>query len=107
MPESAFSSKDGPDTAELARLISALAECCEWDEEDADEEEDEDAEPAYAGIITGITQAEAQGSSWPRWSLDRSHPGVVIITTPSGRRYASTPEGEPVAMPAGMRPRQR
>jgi hypothetical protein len=102
MSLSAFSSDHDPDAAGLSLVTGGSGEFCDWDEQ-----EDDDGEPACAGIIAGITQAQARGSGWPGWSLDWSHPGLVIITTPSGRRYASTPEGEPVALPAGVQPSRR
>ena len=89
----------GPDDRELARIF---AEEEAWEEEDdgwEDEFEDDDGEPQYAEIIASLTDAEARGQAWPGWVLDRSRPGVVIITTPSGQRYASTPEGDPAPMP--------
>lgn len=73
--------------------IDELGERSAWEEDD---------DPPYAEIIAKITEARAQGSGWPGWSLDWSRPGLVIITTPSGRRYASTPQGDPAAIPADM-----
>ena len=35
----------------------------------------------------------------PRWKLDRPSPGVLVWTTPSGRRYASTLTGEWLPVP--------
>ena len=37
----------------------------------------------------------------PRWKLDRPSPGVLVWTTPSGRRYACGPTGEPLPLPDG------
>jgi hypothetical protein len=97
MPLSRFSNECDPDAAGLTWSIDEPGERSGWEEDD---------ESLYAKVIAGITEAEAQGSGWPGWSLDRSRPGLIIITTPSGRRHASTPEGDPAAMPAAMkRPR--
>jgi hypothetical protein len=40
----------------------------------------------------------------PRWKLDRPSPGVLVWTTPSGRRYACGPTGEPLPLPDGEAP---
>jgi hypothetical protein len=40
----------------------------------------------------------------PRWKLDRPSPGVQVWTTPSGRRYACDPTGEPLPLPDGEAP---
>jgi hypothetical protein len=37
----------------------------------------------------------------PRWKLDRPSPDVQVWTTPSGRRYACDPTGEPLPLPDG------
>jgi hypothetical protein len=33
------------------------------------------------------------------WKLDRPSPEVLVWTTPSGRRYASTLTGDPLPLP--------
>ncbi|HEV2259417.1 MAG TPA: hypothetical protein VGS06_40390 [Streptosporangiaceae bacterium] len=40
----------------------------------------------------------------PGWKLDRPSPGVLVWTTPSGRRYACGPTGEPLPLPDGEAP---
>jgi hypothetical protein len=104
MSLSAFNSDHDPDAAGLSLATGGSGEFCDWDEQDDDEDDDESPN---AAIIAEITEAEARGSGWPGWSLDWSHPGLVIITTPSGRRYASTPEGESVALPRGIQQSHR
>ena len=50
-----------------------------------------------AGIEAGLAEV-------PRgWKLDRPAPGILVWTTPSGRRYASTLTGEPLPVPAARR----
>jgi hypothetical protein len=94
----------GPDDKELARILAEEAELDEYDDWEDEEDDEEDEGPQYAEIIADLTEAEARGQAWPGWSLDRSRPGLVVITTPSGRRYAFTPEGEPARLPADAVP---
>jgi len=68
-------------------------------EADYGDEDDEDESPwehmAYlaAGIEAGIAEV-------PRgWKLDRPAPGILVWTTPWGRRYASTLTGQPLPVP--------
>jgi hypothetical protein len=43
---------------------------------------------------------EAGRAEVPRgWKLDRPGPGILVWTTPSGRRYASTLTGEWLPVP--------
>ncbi len=35
----------------------------------------------------------------PRWNLERPSPGILVWTTPAGRRYASDLKGEPLPLP--------
>ena len=50
-----------------------------------------------AGIEAGLAEV-------PRgWKLDRPAPGILVWTTPWGRRYASTLTGEPLPVPAARR----
>jgi pimeloyl-ACP methyl ester carboxylesterase len=93
MSLSRFSNEYDPDAVGVPWSIDEFGERSGWEEDD---------ESPYAEIIARITEAKAHGSGWPGWSLDWSRPGLVIITTPSGRSYASTPEGDPAAMPADM-----
>ena len=47
---------------------------------------------------------EAGLAEVPRgWKLDRPAPGILVWTTPWGRRYASTLTGEPLPVPAARR----
>jgi len=43
----------------------------------------------------GRGRAEVPGG----WKLDRPSPEVLVWTTPSGRRYASTRTGDPLPLP--------
>jgi hypothetical protein len=75
----------------------------DYDDVEADYGDEDDDSPleqlAYlaAGIEAGLAEA-------PRgWKLDRSAPGILVWTTPWGRRYASTLTGEPLPVPAARR----
>jgi len=53
--------------------------------------EDDDDEGPFESLLRHVADIEA--GLMPGWSLDRSHPGALIWTTPSGRRYKSTLDG--------------
>jgi hypothetical protein len=53
--------------------------------------EDEDCEGPFESMLRHASEIEA--GLIPGWKLDRSHPGVLLWTTPSGRQYKSTPDG--------------
>ena len=52
--------------------------------------EDEDDEGPFESLLRHASEIEA--GLMPGWKLDRSHPGVLLWTTPSGRQYKSTPD---------------
>jgi hypothetical protein len=76
------------------------------DDEDYDEEWEEDAdldddEPLGASMARLAAEIKAGRAEVPRgWKLDRPSPGVLVWTTPSGRRYASDLTGEYLPPPA-------
>jgi hypothetical protein len=53
--------------------------------------EDDDGEGPFESLLRHVADIEA--GLMPGWSLDRSDPGALIWTTPSGRRYKSTLDG--------------
>jgi len=60
-----------------------------YEEEEFYEEEDDEG-PAEHMLRHA---AEIEAGLVPGWKLDRTHPGVLVWTTPSGRRYESTLDG--------------
>jgi hypothetical protein len=77
----------------------------EWLEEEDDEEwyhEEEDAgESALKEMARLAAEIKAGRANVPAgWRLERPKPGVLVWTTPSGRRYASTTAGDPYPLPA-------
>jgi hypothetical protein len=86
---SADGKRDGA-PAELGDLLSEEdADQQEYDEFDEDEDDDDE------GPIESLLRhaAEIEAGLWPGWKLDRTHPGILVWTTPSGRRYESTLDG--------------
>ena len=81
---------------ELAALYNLL-----FGEDDLDcadglyEYEDEDEEGPLESLLRRAPEIEA--GLMPGWKLDRSQPGVLLWTTPSGRRYQSTLDGSSYA----------
>ena len=70
-----------------------------WDE--FDEQDDDDDEWPMAHMARVAADIEAGRAEMPRgWKLDRPAPGVLVWTTPSGRRYACTLTGEWLPVPA-------
>jgi hypothetical protein len=70
-------------------------------EEDYVDEDDESPWEHMAYLAAGI---EAGIAEVPRgWKLDRPASGILVWTTPWGRRYASTLTGEPLPVPAARR----
>jgi hypothetical protein len=69
-----------------------------WDE--FDELDDDDDEWPMAHMARVAADIEAGRAEVPRgWKLDRPAPGILVWTTPSGRRYASTLTGEWLLVP--------
>jgi hypothetical protein len=67
----------------------------EWD--DSDEDDDEWPLAPMARLAADI---EAGRAEVPRgWQLDRPGPGILVWTTPSGRRYTTTLTGEWLPVP--------
>jgi hypothetical protein len=53
--------------------------------------EDDAGEGPFESLLRHAADIEA--GLMPGWNLDRSHPGALVWTTPSGRRYESTLDG--------------
>jgi len=71
----------------------------EWDEDD-ERDDDDDDEPVGASMARLAAEIEAGRAEVPRgWQLDRPIPGVLVWTTPAGRRYASDLVGEWLPLP--------
>lgn len=51
----------------------------------------EDSEGPFESLLRHASEIEA--GLVPGWKLDRSHPGALLWTTPSGRHYKSTLDG--------------
>lgn len=66
----------------------------EWDDE---EEKVESPYEVLAGLAADIEAGRAEVS--PGWRLDRPRPGVLVWTTPSGLRFATTLAGEEIPVP--------
>jgi hypothetical protein len=65
-----------------------------------DELDDDDDEWPMAHMARVAADIEAGRAEVPRgWKLDRPAPGILVWTTPSGRRYASTLTGEWLLVP--------
>jgi hypothetical protein len=54
-------------------------------------DEDEDDEGPCESLLRHAPEIEA--GLMPGWKLDRSQPGALLWTTPSGRQYKSTLDG--------------
>lgn len=69
----------------------------EWFYEEDGEDDGESALESLARLATDVEAGRAE--LYPGWELDRSRPGVLVWTTPAGRRYASTLTGDPLPLP--------
>jgi len=75
----------------------------EWD--DVEEEryyrgEIDDGESGFEHMARVAAEIERGHAEVPRgWKLDRPSPEILVWTTPSGRRYASTLTGDPLPLP--------
>jgi hypothetical protein len=72
------------------------------DPDDVDERyyEEDDGESGLEYMARVAAEAASgRAEIPPGWKLDRSHPGMLVWTTPSGRRYASTLEGDSLPLP--------
>jgi hypothetical protein len=91
--------REGSGTCEeLAASAGEVAEFCRLlfgQDDDLDDEaefyEDEDDEGPFESLLRHASEIEA--GLMPGWKLDRSHPGALLWTTPSGRQYKSTLDG--------------
>jgi len=63
----------------------------EYDYERYQELEEDDGEGPVESLLRHAAEIEA--GLMPGWKLDRTHPGVLLWTTPSGRQYESTLDG--------------
>lgn len=63
--------------------------------EDYEDYEDEDDEGPLESMLRLAPEIEA--GAVPGWKLDRSQPGALLWTTPSGRQYKSTLDGSSYA----------
>lgn len=72
------------------------------------EEADDDDEWPLACMARLAVDIEARRAEVPnRWKLDWQGPGIMVWTTPSGRRYACDLTGEPRPLPLRRACRQR
>jgi len=89
--------KQGGGDSRTEELAASAAEVMEFYQLlfDRDDEtafhEDEDDEGPFESLLRHASELEA--GLIPGWKLDRSQPGVLLWTTPSGRHYKSTPDG--------------
>jgi hypothetical protein len=87
------------------RYLLDLAEAGElegWDdpEERYYREEVDDDEPPFARMARLAVDIEAGRAEVPhRWKLERPGPGILLWTTPSGRRCACNLNGELLPLP--------
>jgi hypothetical protein len=76
----------------------------EYDEDYCDERDDDDDEEwPLQGMARLAAEIEAGRAEVPRgWKLDRPGPRILVWTTPSGRRYATTLTGEWLPVPSAQ-----
>lgn len=61
------------------------------------EDDGESALESLARLAADIEVGKAE--PYPGWKLDRPQPGVLLWTTPSGRRYACDLNGQALPLP--------
>jgi hypothetical protein len=83
--------KRGREVAEFGGLLPEDDADQEVYDEFCEEEEEDDGEGPVESMLRHAAEIEA--GLVPGWKLDRTHPGVLVWTTPSGRRYESTLDG--------------
>jgi hypothetical protein len=93
--------QDRDDSGTYEELAASADEVAEFrrllfgQDDDLDDEaefyEDEDGEGPFESLLRHASEIEA--GLVPGWKLDRSHPGALLWTTPSGRQYKSTLDG--------------
>jgi hypothetical protein len=75
----------------------------EWDDIEGERHyqgEIDDGESGFEHMARVAADIERGRADVPRgWKLDRPSPEVLVWTTPSGRRYASTLTGDPLPLP--------
>jgi hypothetical protein len=70
---------------------------CEYFDDEDEQEEGETVLEALARRAADMKAGRAH--PWPGWKLERPGPGILVWTSPSGRRCASTLTGEPLPLP--------
>jgi hypothetical protein len=75
-----------------------------WDDLEEEEryyqDQIDDGESGFEHMARVAADIERGRAEVPRgWKLDRPSPEVLVWTTPSGRRYASTLTGDPLTLP--------
>ena len=76
----------------------------EWDDIEEEEryyqDQIDDGESGFEHMARVAADIERGRAEVPRgWKLDRPSPEIIVWTTPSGRRYASTLTGDPLPLP--------
>ena len=85
----------------LLGLDDEAEELDDWDDpEEQYYREEIDGEGASEYLARLAVEIEAgRAEVPPRWKLERPRPGILVWTTPAGRRYASDLKGEPLPLP--------
>jgi hypothetical protein len=68
-----------------------------WCDDEDWEDDGESALERMARLAADIEPGNAE--PFPGWKLDRPQPGVLVWTTPSGRRHASDLNGQRLPLP--------
>jgi hypothetical protein len=80
---------------ELAAFRNLLSNQDDDLDDEGEFDRDEDGEGPIESLLRHAPEIEA--GLWPGWKLDRSQPGTLVWTTPSGRQYKSTLDGSSYA----------